>query len=336
MTDFAEWKAVPDRVAELLPQAIKLRTAYEKVATCTGDLAGSTATWLVDEDVLVCYRPNAKRATKVACPEFGSCFRLRDSSMQPDWTKEILLKQAGIPLVQPTFDFANKALGGATPLSNAIVSGLMAGGVGYGAGALAEQLFPERYVQRGKLRRTLGLAGLGVGAALGANNAYATATKLRRPGMQGFLQSWLTPNDYIEQQAAGQKQGNQQFPWQTPNDARALYAPTVSVPQFNNAAWSDVQRGMYTGNSQFTPPAYAAATTGLMTGISQAQRSPIIRPIDVIHGIASAGVGLATATVAGKALSALAGLTPAGQAKLQDLGLWGGMMHAIVPSMFGR
>ena len=73
-----------------------------------------------------------------------------------------------------------------------------------------------------------------------------------------------------------------------------------------------------------------------MTGISQAQRSPIIRPIDVIHGIASAGVGLATATVAGKALSALAGLTPAGQARLQDIGLWGGMMHAIVPSMFGR
>jgi hypothetical protein len=65
-------------------------------------------------------------------------------------------------------------------------------------------------------------------------------------------------------------------------------------------------------------------------------QSPIIRPIDVIHGIASAGVGLATATLAGKALSAMAGLTPAGQAKLQDLGLWGGMMHAVVPSLFGR
>jgi hypothetical protein len=35
-------------------------------------------------------------------------------------------------------------------------------------------------------------------------------------------------------------------------------------------------------------------------------------------------------------LSALAGLTPAGQEKLQDMGLWGGMMHAIVPSMFGN
>jgi hypothetical protein len=40
--------------------------------------------------------------------------------------------------------------------------------------------------------------------------------------------------------------------------------------------------------------------------------------------------------VAGKALSALAGLTPEGQNKLQDMGLWGGMMHAIVPSIFGR
>jgi hypothetical protein len=55
-----------------------------------------------------------------------------------------------------------------------------------------------------------------------------------------------------------------------------------------------------------------------------------------VHGIASAGVGLATATLAGKALSALAGLTPEGQNKLQELGLWGGMMHALVPTLFGR
>jgi hypothetical protein len=251
---------------------------------------------------------------------------LRDRETQPDWDREILLKSAAIPGVSHAFEFGNKMLGGPTPLSNALVSGLMLGGVGYGAGALAENLFPERYLERGKLRRNMGLLGLGAGGLLGLNNAYATSRT--RPDI-GFWKSWVTPNT-TPTTAPGEKVGFTQF-----NNA-SLFAPTVSVPQFNQAAWQDVQRGMYTGGSQFTPPAYAAATTGLMTGLSTAQRSPIIRPVDVIRGIASAGVGLATANIAGRALSAMAGLTPLGQQKLQDMGLWGGMMHAIVPAMFNR
>jgi hypothetical protein len=114
-----------------------------------------------------------------------------------------------------------------------------------------------------------------------------------------------------------------------------MLSPSIYVPQFNNAVWNDARRGNMFGYSQHTPPAYAAATAGLMSGISTMNRSPIIRPIDVVRGIASAGVGLATANVVGKTLSALAGLSPAGQNKLQEIGLWGGVMHAIVPPLFG-
>jgi hypothetical protein len=323
MTNLQQWQTVPDVVAEMLPQAIRLRTAYEKIAMQTGDLAGSLATWDTADNVLVLYRP--KPLSKLALDESrGIVLRSRDT--QPDWAREILIKSAAIPGVSHAFEFGNKMLGGPTPLSNAIVSGLMMGGLGYGAGALAENLFPERYLERGKLRRTLGLMGAGAGGLLGANNAYAISRA--RPDI-GFGRAWITPNN-TPIKAPTEKVGFAQF-----NDA-SLFAPTVSVPQFNQAAWQDVQRGMYTGGSQFTPPAYAAAATGLMTGISTAQRSPIIRPVDVIRGIASAGVGLATANVAGRALSAMAGLTPLGQQKLQDMGLWGGMMHAIVPTMFNR
>jgi hypothetical protein len=210
---------------------------------------------------------------------------------------------------------------------------LAAGGLGYGVGALAEQLFPERYIQRGKLRRTLGSAGLLFGAGLGANNAYANARALKT----NFFQGLLTPNTTPVKYSSDIKTAFDFRP--TPNPMvpgdSGLYSPTVSVPQFNSAAWNDVQRGMAYGYQNHTPPQFAAATTGLMTGISTNNRSPIIRPIDVIYGIASAGVGLATANVAGRALSALAGLTPEGQNKLQDMGLWGGMMHAIVPQLFG-
>jgi hypothetical protein len=392
----------------------------------------------------VCYRPNHTRHVKLGHLDNGQCFRLRDIKETPDIEKEIIIKKAAIPGLSHVWDFGNKALGGPTPLSNAIVSGLMLGGMGYGAGTLAENLFPEKYVTRGKLRRNLGLLGLGAGAGFGAMNAYANG---QRTG-KGFLSGLVTRNDsdvskytpesrlaargvqlglskqpgatagstnpyeinpkdmsvrnvnyarngrigseihvggikaysldgapinltpeqkthidmvrrhWINSGSADplygingfdriepttQKSGSlalikesfEQFPSQlrTPE----LFSPVINVPQFNQAAWGDVQRGMYTNNfQQFTPPQYAAATTGLMTGISTAKNSPIIRPVDVIRGIASAGVGLATANIAGRALSALAGLTPAGQEKLQDMGLWGGMMHAIVPTMFGN
>jgi hypothetical protein len=336
MTSLEEFKTVPAIVAELVPQAIRLRCAYEKIAEQTGDLAGTMATWDTANNTLVLYRLGI-RPSKLNVKE-GQCCILRDiRRTQPDWEQEIFIKKAAIPLVSPPFDFLNGTLGRSTPLANGVVSALMLGGLGYGAGALAENLFPERYMRRGTLRRNLGLAGAAAGASLGLNNAYATSRKMR----QGFLKSLVTPNTTQVPILPDSEKVGYQFNRNFENSdsgygTNSLFTPSVSVPQFNNAAWNDVQRGMYTGNSQFTPPAYAAAATSLMTGISAAQNSPIIRPSDVIRGIASAGVGLATANIAGRALSAMAGLTPAGQEKLQDMGLWGGMMHAIVPAIFGQ
>jgi hypothetical protein len=201
---------------------------------------------------------------------------------------------------------------------------------------LAEQLFPERYIQRGKLRRTLGLLGAAGGAAMGGLNAYSNAKALRTSFLKGLITNNKTPVTYPYQVKMQEREKKAYAPYPGAPE-QSLYSPVVSVPQFNQAAWQDVNRGMRAGNFQtYTPPQFAAATTGLMTGISTNMRSPIIRPIDVINGIASAGVGLATAHVAGRALSALAGLTPEGQNKLQEMGLWGGMMHAMVPSLFGR
>ena len=332
---------MPDTVAERMARAVELRSAYEKIAAHTGDFAGTLATWDTVTDKLLLYRVGTTPNTD----KIAEYIEVRDiEKTSPDWDIEILIKRSALSYVAPVFDTANALLGGRTPLSNGIVSGLMLGGLGYGAGTLAENLFPERYMQRGKLRRSLGMLGAAGGLGIGLNNAYATSQRTGR----GFLQSLITPNTtkvpiqtpdgvkfggYVHDYGQQQIQSDSGYTG-IPN--AGLFAPTISVPQFNNAAWNDVQRGLYTGGTQFTPPVYAAAATGLMSGISAAQRSPIIRPVDVIRGIASAGVGLATANVAGRALSALAGLTPEGQNKLQDMGLWGGMMHAIVPAIFNR
>jgi hypothetical protein len=263
----------------------------------------------------------------------------------PDWDSEILLKSAifagigpavskaigMIPGPRGMFDSAQKALGGPTPLTNALVTGLAAGGLGYGAGMLAENLFPERYLERGKLRRTLGLLGAGAGLGFGAMNARTNARHFNT----NFWRGWTIPNNIIETTAARQKSAEYpEFNPAVPGNS-GIFAPSVPIQQFNNAVWNDARKGFYNGFDTHTPPAYTAATSGLMTGLSTGLQSPIIRPVDVINGIASAGVGLATATVAGRTLSALAGLTPMAQEKLQDMGMWGGMMHAIVPSILG-
>lgn len=335
-----EWQQVPDRIAALLPKAYAARAAHEKAALAANVLASSVAAWNPDSNRLTLY--NAAPMSKTAVDSYAAALTEQQlpcsvallSERKPDTAREVIVKVGSlVPGLPTVWNTGNKLLGGPTPLSNGLMTGLLAGGAGYGAGALAEYMFPERYISRGKLRRTLGLMGALSGVGVGALNAYANARALRTSLTSGLLTNNKTPVTYPYELKMQAREKEGMFPGQPP----ALYSPVVSVPQFNQAAWQDVNRGLRSGNFQsYTPPAYAAAATGLMTGISTNMNSPIIRPVDVIRGIASAGVGLATATVAGKALSAMAGLTPAGQNKLQELGLWGGMMHAVVPSLFGR
>lgn len=326
-----QWKTVPTRVAELLPTALHIKHAHVAAAEPVFLTGRTYVTWRPDTDMVTVY--GVELPTKTAQETYRAklgrpcVFQL---AAQPDWDHEILVKKAGLPGIAPAFDFAKKMLGGPTPLANGIITGLAAGGLGYGAGALLENLFPERYVERGKLRKTLGLLGAGTGLGVGAIGAHANA----KANDTSFWQGWLIPNDstpkYRLKRSNFEWQGSPQVPGNS-----GIMAPSVDIQRMNEAIWNDAQKGFYNGFQQHTPPAYAATAAGFMTGLGTGLQSPIIRPVDVINGIASAGVGLATATVAGKALSAMAGLTPMAQEKLQDMGLWGGMMHAIVPSMLG-
>lgn len=125
----------------------------------------------------------------------------------------------------------------------------------------------------------------------------------------------------------------------------------VPVDAFNNAIWNDVHNGMnssqgniygtrspYSDNSDtfHTPPVTAAAVTGLVSGIQQMYGNPsLLSPRHFISGLASAGVDLATAHVAGGVLGALGGLTPAAQKQLQSMGLWSGMIRGVTGSVLG-
>ena len=361
-SELHDWQAVPAQVVKLLSVALAIKEAH---IISAGEnirlLDTATVTWQPAENLVALYGADLTKTaeqtyTKAYKAHMPSCvvaFLAADAMPNPE--HEILVKKAGIPILTPFVDYTQKALGGPTPLTNALVGGLVAGGLGYGAGALAENLFPERYVERGKFRRTLGTLGLLGGAGFGTMNAYTNA-RANMPANE-FWQAPVanTMRGFMMRNDTPPKQNNL---WARPNHADvapnamdavskvaefnssgwaggSLNTPSIPVQQFNQAVWRDTQRGMSNGFATHTPPAYAAATTGLMTGLSAGSRSSIISPMDVIRGIASAGVGLATANIAGRTLSALAGLTPAGQNTLQDMGLWGGMMHAIVPPMMG-
>lgn len=331
--NFAEWQAVPDRVERLVPLAFSVKVAHDKAAVAADLLLTTSASWkpgthevTVHVDELPSERQQA-RYKKAMAPDAIVRFSREPATV----TTSILVKCAKyIPSVGQVWDGANSMLGGPTPLSNAIVSGLMLGGLGYGAGTLAEQIVPERFLNPGSLRNSLGIMGLLAGAGVGAMNAGETS---RRLGVN-YLPAWVTSNNTPLPPQAVEK--NADFGGWFGKGNTNIGKPYIPVDAFNRATWADASKN-YDQSSfiEHTHPQIAAATTGIMSGIKAQTGSNIISPSTVIKGLASAGVGLGVATLAGKTIGALAGLTPVAQEKIQDIGLWGGMLHSVIPPVLG-
>lgn len=126
----------------------------------------------------------------------------------------------------------------------------------------------------------------------------------------------------------------------------------VPVDAFNRAIWNDVHNGSrssmvnpYGTRSPFspgsveahTPPAVAASMSGVVTGVQQMHGGAgLLSPRHFISGLAAAGVDGLTAKVVGAGLGSLGGLRPEAQDKLQQMGLWGGMMRGMANSLFSR
>lgn len=124
-----------------------------------------------------------------------------------------------------------------------------------------------------------------------------------------------------------------------------LFMPTIPVDAFNNAVWTDVgpnpfgTRSTYGDGSQpiRTPPQVAAMVSGVVAGAGASRDSSHVSPWDVAMAAgAAAGKGWLGGLVLGKTVGALAGVSPEGQKKLQDLGLWGGLLTGAVRALGGH
>jgi hypothetical protein len=75
-----------------------------------------------------------------------------------------------------------------------------------------------------------------------------------------------------------------------------------------------------------------AATVGLVNTASMANgNSPFVSPWDIASVTAT---GAARGLIVGKTLGAMAGLKTEGQQNLMRLGVWSGMLQAVVPNAF--
>ncbi len=335
--ELAAWKVVPARVAELVPLAFSVKVAHCRAASKSDLLLISAASWRPGSAEVTIHTDeelSAKQREKYA-QEMPHDAVVKFSNAAPDISQNIVVKQAKWPSFGQVWDYSNSAIGGPTPLSHAIVSGLMLGGLGYGAGTLAEQIIPERFLSPGSLRNSLGIMGLLTGAGIGAVNAGETSRQLNK----GYFPSWITSNKTPIPPKYGKKyeEKTSNF-WNTFNRGNNtnIGKPIIPVDAFNRATWADASKN-YDQSSfiNHTSPQIAAATTGIMSGIKAQTGSGVISPSTVIRGLASAGVGLGVATMAGKTIGALAGLTPVAQEKIQDMGLWGGMLHSVIPPVLG-
>lgn len=373
------WRQVPGMVASRIKQASDIQRQVRSVISTLPSLASGYGMvyWNPDTKVLWLNVGDSDETddilawTEALGKIDGVSAVQAEAEVSPpaDWIR--IKKAAALEWLNTPYQLAGKLTGGPSPLSNAVVSGLLGSGAGYTIGTAAESLLPEQYFERGKLRKNLAAIG-GVGGAMmhapaalanmsinskatgsphilrsimggdalqemspeeldWRNHFYGNATKL--PQLTSMLQSRL-PEKQAANISAASLATKAAFDTGVGGTASVPLHP-VPVDEFNNAIWNDVDnhnRSPYAG----TPPANAAAAVGIVTGIQQmAGNPPLLSPKHFINGLVNAGLDAATATVAGGILGTLGGLKPDAQRQLQQMGVWGGMIRGVTGSVLG-
>lgn len=231
----------------------------------------------------------------------------------------------------------NKLWGGPNPLAATIGGGLLGAGLGYGGGWLAEQLLPDDKFEPGVLRRNTALAGGLLGAAPGVWSGFDQTFRGQKPGWG----AWLRPYPWNKEGAAtrytsivtglAEAAGELNELWkQGASEAGGDYAPMIPVDQFGQVIWNDLRT-----QGGYTPPALAAATTGIIQAASLSQGGiGLVSPADIARIGIGMGSGYMSGLVVGKTLGALAGLRPEAQQQLQQAGVWAGILSNVVPMAF--
>ena len=274
------------------------------------------------------------------------CDSLLNSSPAQADDRWILIKRAGMEVKDITAPFRlvgepmQRLLGGPNALTRTLVGGALGGLGGYAAGSVYDAVAP-RIIGKGptNMRGALSLLGAGAGSVPGLVS-----------GGVALANDKSTLSDY-PWDAIARDFDVPEYRMKAAEDAGSMMVPSIPVDAFNKVVWNDAMdqnpfgaKSSWgdTSPSLHTPPAAAAAVSGLLSATGAAHGKEIVSPWDVAKTVANLGVnagiggiaGLATGAAVGKGLSILAGLPPETQALLQHTGMWSGMIAGIANKVF--
>ena len=301
----AEWESVPDRVRTLYKEAAPVAEKVRKLIKYLPHAPGyGYVFWHPKDKALHAVlgdsddsHHNRWSNTLRALPGVQNVTISAETHPrnQDEWVK---IKTSGV-LSHP-LEWAGKLTGGASPLTNGLVGGLMGAGLGYAGGTVLENLFPEKWVERGRLRKVLAMAGGGLGAMPGAAQAITNSSAKAGPGQPTLgLNALWTPNQDVPLDPAVTAQRNnfhmgteKKFNLDeaeaaltetlTPRMEAAIadfvklsdydnagaggaYLRPVPVDAFNQAVWNDVRKGVQQQNAFGTKSPWGDNTQNMHT-----------------------------------------------------------------------
>jgi hypothetical protein len=334
------WRRVPDNVVRLVKVAGALALELRRL-DAVGD-PGDRAWWEPPTG-----RIHVQSRHKQASWHAALVPGVTVSASEPEGDLWVLIKRAGFlaPLARGQ-NAIGRIMGGPNPMTAAITGGLVGAGLGYGAGWVGEQFLPDEQFERGRLRRSMALAGAGLGAMPGFASGMAQARipeagGSTAPGLGKFIDPapWLSGYSYgkhaMFDDAAGDFADSTGF----------MHMPSIPVDAFNKAIWNDVgarpnpfgTKSPWGSNSQplTTPPNVASFASGIVAGAGAATGQRKVSPIQVAATAGlSAGVGYLGGLTVGKVFGALAGLKPEAQEQLRRTGMWAGLITGAVNGLF--
>lgn len=121
-----------------------------------------------------------------------------------------------------------------------------------------------------------------------------------------------------------------------------LYGPNINAAQLSRSIMADAFRP-YPGQPDKTAPQNAAAAAGVLQAAVARAGSDHVSPWDVTSTVMAMvpkaaggafGGAIAGATL-GRTLGFLGALTPEGEQKAREAGMWAGLINSVVPNVFG-
>ena len=349
------WREVPDLVKAYAPDTLK--TAAEIRPGLRATKVSYVAHYCPEYDVLRISAPesNHKSLEKWA-KDYGKCgVFVSDQLPNPDelWVKvavnvepPVEMKTEAPPPPQPnkpwgptvgeardafhsTFIKPQYAFNGPNPMTATVLGGLISAGLGYGAGTLGKWLIPRRYreyINADNLPYLGALAGAGIGATPGL--VWGTSSP----------KGWMSRYPWPE---VGEEPTPEQATQDEPKLA-ALFDRTINVPALQRSLLADAYNPL-PNQQTITFPSYASGASGVLEAASVASNSSYVSPWDVaktVIGMApSAASGMLGGAIAGatlgRTLGMLGALTPEGEQKVREAGIWAGIINTMVPKAFG-